>query len=51
MGDIMVLITFLCSPGTIPDPRPPKTAPKITRLDNYRCQFCCRGLYLLPHAA
>jgi len=37
--------------GAIPDPKPPKSEPKLARLDDYRWKSCCHGLYQLPIAA
>ena len=37
--------------GGIPDPRPPKSEQKMTRLDSYRWKSCCGGLNQLPIAA
>ena len=37
--------------GSIPDPKPANINQNIARLNNYRWNFCCRGLYQLPAAA
>ncbi|TDJ37435.1 MAG: transposase [Gammaproteobacteria bacterium] len=37
--------------GLIPDPKPANTDQNIARLNNYRWNSCCRGLYQLPAAA
>ncbi len=37
--------------GSIPDPKPANTDQNIARLNNYRWNSCCRGLYQLPAAA
>ena len=37
--------------GNIPDPNPDNPVRSAARLDNYRWESCCRGLYQLPIAA
>ena len=37
--------------GLIPSPKPTNTDQNIARLNNYRWNPCCRGLYQLPAAA